>query len=229
MDWGTFFAAAGALIALGFAAGFSATFYALTVYLLSNHARGERLVYWMVLGMAIGKTLLLVVFHGFDPSFIADTFKTDTRRFILQNRIDLVAGCVFLALGLWLLYRARLPKKVKQKKPPRIGRVSPGGMVTVGVVNSVLGLSGPVFMYSVARVIIEADSHFAQSAVLYSIFLLTLAAPYLAVAWSWNRVPSAQRTINRFSTWYGKLDTRRPFAFLVLTVGAVYLTLGLLR
>lgn len=216
--------AGASLLGLGLVMGFSPSLYTVVLHLLTHEKRAATLIRWLVLGAALGATVLLFAFRAVDPSVIAADLRARTEEFLVRRSVDWVAGGVFLVLGLVQWRRARRPPS--PPRAPRAEDARPGAMVGIGFLNTMIGFSGPVTMYITGRVIRGASPHLLLDLPLYAVFLVGLAGPYLLAAWAWSAFPRGADAVQRGAAWMARQDIRPWTAVGLFLAGAVFLALG---
>lgn len=225
-------AAAASLLGLGLVMGTSPTLYAIVIRLLTSSTSGSRAtaaVRWMLLGVALGSTVLLLVFRVVDPRTLTFALRDDTEKLLVSSGIDLLAGLVFLVLGfreLRRLRRPRTPHRAKASRDPAHER-RPGRLVLMGAANALIGVSGMATMYVTGRVITGASHDLAIQAGLFGIFLVAVLGPYLALALAWERFPAFARLITRVLDRISATDTRPLLAAGLLAAAVAFLALGI--
>ncbi|WP_061225883.1 GAP family protein [Rothia kristinae] len=218
-------AAGASLVGLGLVMGFSPSMYAVVLHLLTTENRPARLIRWLTLGIVLGATILMFAFRAVDPDVLARLLEDRTRELLVRRGVDLAAGLVFLLLAAWQWHRSRRP--LKPHRPPSPGDARPSRMVLIGLANTFIGFSGPATMYVAGRAIRGAGHHHLWVEVLlYLVFLLGVAGPYLLAAWAWGAFPRAARAVRAGSAWAARQDIRPAVAILLAAAGVVFLVLA---
>lgn len=221
--------ATASLLGLGLVMGTSPTLYAIVVRLLSTSKRPAPSVRWMLVGVAAATTLLLLVFRVVDPDTLTAFLRDRTEKLLVNAGVDLLAGLVFLILGLRELRRLRLPRTPRR---PRAAsgvehETRPWRLVLVGAANTLIGVSGMATMYVTGRVITGASHDVAIQGVLFLLFLVMVLGPYLLLTWAWGRYPAFARAITRLLERLHAMDTRPLLAVGLLLGAVVFLALGI--
>lgn len=150
---------------------------------------------WISLGLAIGCTLLFIVYQFVDGAIVSTYLSSGVRAIVMQRWVDLVAGVLLLLAAGLLSWRARRGPTAPRPKPDRRHRPddsSPRTAAALGFANAFMGSSGFATMYVVARVVSVVGPDLALRALVYLTFIPTLVGPYLILAWSWNRWPDGR-------------------------------------
>jgi cytochrome c biogenesis protein CcdA len=224
-DLGRVLGAVLGLIGLGFTMGFSPTLYDVTLHVLGNDRRPQRLIAWMTVGLAVGSTLLLLIFRVVNPTSIIAYLRGDVEAFLVQRIVDLTAGVLFVLAAV-------VVDRVRRLRPYRMRKVhphdsGPRSMFLIGLANAVIGVSGIATMYVTGRVIAAASSATAVDVLYYLVFLVPLVGPYLVVGWVWERYPALSRGIARVHAWVVRRDFRPLLALALLVAGLVFIVLGI--
>ncbi len=111
------------LCGFGLAMGLNPALYASTGDLLARNIDVGRRLGWMLLGLALGATVLLLVFRSFDPTTLVTTLRGSLDTALLNRTLDLIVGTIFLVSATAvLIWRARVhdfPKKPTTGSKPR--------------------------------------------------------------------------------------------------------------
>ena len=214
------------LLGLGLVMGFSPTLYGVSLRVLTRASRPEPPIVAMVCGLAVGSTLMLVVFRGIDPNTWIDAARSDVEAGLIRRAVDLVAAVVFLAAGAVVLRRARRPRPTPTA-PETVPHEDRLRMAGVGFVNTFLGFSGFATMYVVGRILTGLSHDIAWQAVGYLPFLLTLMGPYLLAAWAWPRVPTAARRVTAVYGWVISRDLRPVMGWALVLAGLAFALIAL--
>lgn len=222
-------AASASLLGLGLVMGTSPTLYAIVIRLLTTSPRAFPAVRWVLLGVALGTTVLLLLFRVVDPRTLTAALRSNTEKLLVSSGIDLLAGLVFLAFGIRALLRLRRPRREHRPSAPAgvEHEQRPWRLVLLGGANAMIGVSGMATMYVTGRVITGASHDFAIQTLLYAVFLVMVLGPYVALTLAWQRLPAfahlITRTLDRIST----ADTRPLLAAGLLVAAIAFLALGL--
>ena len=214
------------VLGLGLVMGFSPTLYAIVLHLLARGRRAARAVHWLTLGVALGTTLLLVVFRTVDPQTLTAPIEDRAKELLVRRGVDLIAGVVLLLLAAveCLRWRTRPRPVPRPPKPQDVN--SPRRMVSLGMLNTVVGVSGPATMYVAGRLITGLSHHFAVEAVFYLVFLAAVVGPYWLIAWAWGRIPALSRTVERTTRRVAAQDPRPVLVLGLAAAAVVFLVLG---
>lgn len=211
------------LLGLGFVMGFSPALYAIVIHLLSARPNAERSVRWVVFGAAFGATLIGALMLVINPDAITTFIRSTADRLVVSTVLDATVGLIFLAVGVREWRRRNLPRQPKPPKPPR---TSPGALFALGVTNAVLSTTGLATMYLTGRVITGASTLAVVRVGLYAVFLVPLAAPYLALAWAWQRFPGKAAKLQDLFESVSSFDWRPVLAIGLMLAGVMFGALG---
>ncbi|MCT1591251.1 hypothetical protein [Kocuria palustris] len=126
------------LLGLGLVVGFSPTLYGVSLRVLMRASRPEPLIAALAAGLAVGSTVMLLVFRTVDPNTWIDAVRSDVEAVLIRRAVDLVAAIVFLAAGAVVLRRARRPR-ASQPAPSMVPHEDRLRMAGVGFVTTFLG------------------------------------------------------------------------------------------
>ena len=220
---------AGALVSvvgLGLVMGFSPTIYALVLRILTHHSHPARSVHFLTLGMALGTTLLLLVFRTVDPQTLTALIEDRTKELLVRRGVDLTAGVLLAVLAGVEVFRWRTRPRRIRTTPERQEVDSSRRMATLGFLNTVVGVSGPATMYIAGRLITGLSHHLAVQVVLFAVFLVAVVGPYWVITWAWEKVPGLSRTVERATGWVASQDPRPLLALGLAVAAVVFLVLG---
>lgn len=214
------------LLGLGLVMGTSPTLYAIVMKVLSSATDPTTALRWIMVGVGLGTTVLLLVFRVVDPETITAMVADRAEKLLVRRLVDLVAGAVFLALAVRALLRLRRPRRPPvPAAPPR--RERPGPMVLTGLANAVIGVSGMATMYVTGRVIASASRDLLVDLGLYAVFLVAVVGPYLVLGALWERFPALGRRITSLTERLAGIDTRPLLVIGLFLAAAVFLLLGI--
>lgn len=225
----TWIATVTSLLVLGLVMGFSPTLYGICLAYLVQGAPGRRAVAWISLGLAIGCTLLFIVYQFVDGTIVSTYLSSGVRAIVMQRWVDLVAGVLLLLAAGLLSWRARRGPTAPRPKPDRRHRPddsSPRTAAALGFANAFMGSSGFATMYVVARVVSVVGPDLALRALAYLTFIPTLVGPYLILAWSWNRWPRMATAITRAYDLVVHHDYHKLVIIGLLVGGVLFIGLG---
>lgn len=220
-------AAVPTLLGFGLALGLNPALYgALADSLARNQSVNARLR-WMILGLFSGATLLVIVLRTFDPRNLERILRGDAHAAILDRHVDLVVGALFLlgaaAAITWKLRSPKLP--VKAEKVPKAD-AKPLSFFTLGLTCSIVGFTTLPIMYLTGRVLEGLSDHLLLRVVGYCVFLIALAAPFVALAWIWSRFPKLSGRVSEVYKRVLHWDSRWAVAALLTVAGLVFLGLA---
>jgi cytochrome c biogenesis protein CcdA len=213
------------VVGLGIVMRLSPTLIALTLRVLTDATRAYRAVAFMLLGLTIGTTLILLILQVIDPHTFEAAISGDLRQLLVRRGIDLLAGAIFIIAAIVMGLRARRPPR--EKKPHRRLSGTPWEMTLLGLTNTLMGFSGFATMYAVARVIRAASGDDALKALTYVIFVAAMVAPYVLLAWAWRRLPSESAAVKRFFSRIAEVDVRPWATALTLVLGLAFVAMAI--
>ncbi|PPG35390.1 hypothetical protein C5E10_04025 [Pseudoclavibacter sp. RFBG4] len=215
------------LCGFGLAMGLNPALYAATGDLLARNIDVGKRLGWMLLGLALGATVLLLVFRSFDPTTLVTTLRGSLDTALLNRTLDLIVGTIFLVSATAvLIWRARardFPRKPKTGSKPR---ASAAGYFLLGL-GACVGFTTLPIMYLTGRLLHGLTADDPLRVVAYAVFLLALAAPFLTLAWVWTKIPSLAARVVGFYSRAADWDYRRTLAILLVLAGLLFLWLGI--
>lgn len=219
-----FAGAVASLVSIGVFMGFSPLLVAVSLGLLARVKRAIRALTFLLLGLIIGATFILLVLQVFDPRSLQAVLSNDVEKLAVRSSVDLTAGTLFLivAVIMWL----RLKKPPRPKKPPKELQGKPWEMTLIGFSDTVFAFSGFATMYVVARILRSISDDAAVRVLAYAIFVIAMVAPYVLLAWAWKRFPTISSAIVRFFSRVAAADYRPWAAGVTLLIGAIFVGLG---
>lgn len=220
-----FAGAALSLLGLGIIAGFSPTLVALVLRLLDLGANAKRAITYLLLGLVLGVTALLLLLQLIDPRSLETLVKSNVQKDLIHRSVDLVAAAVFLTAGLIMAMRVRAPRRPRKPQARRTGRS--WEMFLVGVTNPFIGFSGFATVYLAARLVRASADSDPLRLISFAIFLAAVAAPYIALAWAWQRFPQVAERITALFRRIAQIDLRPWASALALLAGLAFLGLGI--
>ena len=143
--------AAISLIGLGLVMGISPTTIAVSFRVLTDVPRAKRAMGFMLLGLILGATVILLALQVIDPHTLETLVSRDIEKVLVRHSVDLAAGALFLTAGIIMAVRLRRPPK--PKRPHRKPTGKAGAMVLIGISNTVISFSDFATMYIVARIV----------------------------------------------------------------------------
>lgn len=215
------------LVGFALAMGVNPALYGATADML---ARGKGVVTrltWMLVGLAVGATILLAVLQVFNPTSALTALRDHATHAVLNRWVDLIAGAMFLlfAVGVvwWRLTRPLPPPK--PAKPPKEGSAALS-YFGIGIGSAVIGFTTWPLMYLVGRVVSAVSEDLILRGAAYVVFLVALGSPFILLAWVWSRFPRATAKITGFYTRALHSDYRWVLAALLAVAGLVFLALA---
>lgn len=147
------------MVGLGVTLGLNPALYAATADALAQNTRVVARVGWMVAGLTTGATVLYLVLQSFDPTEFVSAAERRTTDAVLDRRVDLAAGAVFLsgaaAMGLWRVRRPTRPPHRTTAAAHARGWSS----YVLGVSCSIIGFTTLPIMYMTGRVADGVSDH----------------------------------------------------------------------
>lgn len=216
------------MVGLGVTLGLNPALYAATADALAQNTRVAARVGWMVAGLATGATILYLVLQSVDPTEFVSAAERRTTDAVLDRRVDLVAGAVFLIGGaLVATWRLRRPVRPPHRRAPA-ARAHGWSSYVLGVSCSIIGFTTLPIMYMTGRVADGVSDHPALRWLAYAVFLGALAAPFVLLATAWSRFPRTAARVNGLYTHVSGLDHRPVYAVVLAVAGVACLVLGVL-
>lgn len=216
--------AAVSLIGLGLVMGVSPTTIAISLRVLTEVPRAKRAMAFMLAGMIIGATLILLALQVVDPHTVETLVSREVEKVLVRRNIDLAAGIVFLIAGIVMAVRQRGPQKPKKPHKKPSGRA--WAMIVLGLSNTILSFSDFATMYMVARLVRAVSDDIVIRGVAFLIFLAAMIAPYVALTWAWKRFPRISDRISGFFTRITNADLRPWATGFVFLASLIFLAMG---
>lgn len=213
------------VVGLGVVMGLSPTLVALTLRVLTAVSHAYRALAFMLLGLTIGASLILLILQFIDPRTFESVVSGEVERLLLRRGIDLFAGALFVIAAVIMGVRARMPPRAK--RPRKQLRGTPWEMTALGLTNTLVGFSGFATMYAVARVIRAAGEDIALRGLAYLLFVAAMVAPYVLLAWAWRRFPTESARVKRIFSRLAEVDIRPWAAVLTLVLGLAFVAMGI--
>lgn len=211
------------LIGFGLALGLNPALYGATADTLARNQNVRARLTWLLTGLAVGATVLVLVLHGLNP---ADLMSTVQQRgdAVVENRIvDLVVGTLMLvgaaAMALWVGLVPEVPRKPARESDENS---APASLFLLGFSSAIVGFTTLPIMYLTGRLVASLSSDLVLRLVAYAVFLAALVGPFVVLAWLWSRFPAATQKVTDL---YGKVlawDSRRV-ACVVMAFGGLSL------
>lgn len=219
-----FAGAAVSLASIGVLMGFSPLLIAMSLNVLARVRRAIRALTFLLLGLIMGATFILLVLQVFDPRSLQAVLSNDIEKLAVRSSVDLTAGTLFIiaAVIMWL----QMKRPPRPKKPLKEPQGKPWEMTLIGFSDTVLAFSGFATMYVVARILRSVSDHDAVRVLAYAIFVAAMVAPYVLLAWAWKRFPTVSSAIVRFFSRIATVDYRPWATGLTLLIGVIFIGLG---
>lgn len=216
--------AAPALLGMGLMMGFSPALYSITFLALINDFPRIHIVRWIVLGIFLGASTLILLFRFVDPQNLIGTVHTEGAKLLLTHSIDIFAGVVLLLAGVVMWSRRKLPQRPHRVKGSHL---YPRKAVLEGYLNSSIGVSSVATMYLAGRLVSSVSHSPVEWICAYAIFVVSMVGPYLLIEASWNKYP---RFAHVMADGFHRLKTanlRGLYGVLLGAAGCVFLGLSL--
>lgn len=220
-----FAGAAASLVSVGVFMGFSPVLLAVSLRVLARVKHAIRAMTFLLLGLTIGATLILLILQVFDPRSLQTVLSNDIEKLAVRSGVDLVAGTFFFLAA--IIMGLRLRKPPRPKKPPKEPHGSPWEMTLIGVTDTMLGFSGFATMYVVARILVAVSDDGSVRVIGYAIFVAAMVAPYVLLTWAWKRFPKISSGIVRFFSTAAEADLRPWATAVTLLIGMIFIGLGI--
>lgn len=213
------FGAAVAAIVLGLVMAFSPTVFTLEIGALSA-ARSPRRIAAIVAASAVtGSTLLLIVLQLVSPGTFDSLWRGSVEPLLLQRGVDLVVGTVIVITGVVQWNRGRRTPAPATTSRHELDR--PRVLAGLVLVNTVAGSTALATVYLTIRTVDAAVQAWWGRALIYLVFLATVALPYLALGWAWVRMPDLTRHLESWTHRIASHDWRRHIGAGLIVVGAL--------
>lgn len=220
------------LFGFGLAMGLNPTLYAATADMLARNVKVSQRLAWMLIGLAAGATVLLFIFHSFDPTNIVAAFRGRVDAALVNRTVDVVVAAAFIISAvLVIVWKIRAPalraKSPKTSKTPKTSkpRSSAYGYFFLGI-SACIGFTTLPIMYLTARLITTLTTDVVLRPVAYGIFLIGLAAPFVALVWVWSRMPTLTERVTGFYAKAMAWDYRGALMVLLLLAAVLFLGLA---
>jgi len=227
-DLGRWAAALTTLAGLGLTLGLNPALYGATADMLAQNVRVVSRMAWMVGGLATGATILYLLLQGFDPTEFVTAAERGTTEAVLDRRVDLAAGALFLAgAAIIAVWRVRVPVRRVRPHPAR-SRAHSWSYYVLGVSCSIIGFTTLPIMYMTGRVADGVSDHPALRWLAYAVFLVALAAPFVLLATAWRHFPATAARVNGYYTRAIDMDHRWLYVGVLGVAGLACVVLGVL-
>lgn len=216
------------MVGLGLTLGLNPALYGATADMLAQNTRVPARMGWMVGGLATGATILYLLLQSFDPTEFVAAAERGTTEAVLDRRVDLIAGTLFLlgavAVAWWKL---RVPVRSPARRPVQ-ARAHSWSYYVLGVSCSVIGFTTLPIMYMTGRIADGVSDHPLLRWLAYAVFLVALAAPFVLLATAWIHFPTTAARVNRVYSHLIDMDHRWVYATVLAVAGVACLVLGVL-
>ena len=217
--------AAISLIGLGLVMGISPTTIAVSFRVLTDVPRAKRAMGFMLLGLILGATVILLALQVIDPHTLETLVSRDIEKVLVRHSVDLAAGALFLTAGIIMAVRLRRPPK--PKRPHRKPTGKAGAMILIGISNTVISFSDFATMYMVARIVRAVSEDIIIRGIVYLVFIAAMIAPYVLLTWAWNRFPTVSAKLSAFFTRIANANLRPWATALTLLAAVIFLAMGI--
>lgn len=214
--------AAGTLVVFGIMMGLHPTVYGATLNLLARGLKTRTYLTCLVGGLVSGVILMLLALLLVNPESYITALSGHINRVMLNRWVDLTAGIVFLVVAAGIIVW-KLVQPTLKAKPEETGKSGAAGGVYFGI-----GFSAPVFnpamwpvMYLVSRTLTSGSGNILLQVVGIVLFLVTVVAPFLLLAWAWSRFPGSTQKISDGYRRILAFDHRWWVAGVLAVMGAV--------
>lgn len=224
MGWAT---ALATLIGLGFSLGLNPALYGATADMLARNVPAVPRLSFMIGGLYVGATVLFVLFQSFNPTSFVSVLQGRLDTAIMTRTVDLIAGVVFVLLGvgvaIWAIRVKELPRRAPKQPKTNAHMLN---YFAIGVSSAIIGFTTLPIMYLVGRIVTSLGTLFVPRLLAYAVFLLALGAPFFAIAWVWRRFPQLTTRITEFYTRALRWDYRWFGAGVSVLIGLVFFALA---
>lgn len=214
------------LVGLGLTLGLNPALYGATADMLAQNVRVIPRMAFMVAGLATGATILYLALQSFDPTEFVSAAERQAAEAVLDRRVDLAAGALFLAgAAAMVVWRLRVPIRAPRTKPVK-SRAHSWSYYVLGVSCSVIGFTTLPIMYMTGRIADGVSDHPALRWTAYAVFLVALAAPFVLLATAWLHFPATAARVNGYYTRAIDMDHRWLYAGVLAVAGIACVVLG---
>ena len=216
------------LVGLGLTLGLNPALYGATADMLAQNVRVVPRMAWMVAGLATGATILYLALQSFDPTEFVTAAERNATTAVLDRRVDLAAGALFLAGAVAVaVWRLRVPVRRVRARATK-SRAHSWSYYVLGVSCSIIGFTTLPIMYMTGRIADGVSDHPALRWAAYVIFLVALAAPFVLLATAWLHFPATAARVNGYYVRAIDMDHRWLYAGVLGLAGLACVILGLL-
>lgn len=205
------------LIALGVAASFSPTLYALTAA-VSQSKKPAELLRSKLYGIVVGILFLAALFQFFHPDALVNVFNSTVTALVISTWFHIIIGAVFIASGV-----IRLQSPVVRETPaaPRTPTLS-GRWATasIGFLKTSFKLSAVASVFVATRIIFEASPLAIGRLLLFTVFIAAALVPFVGLYFLFKRSPRLiVKARARFARIRRSLGSSRVVAYASVFVG----------
>lgn len=240
----TWLAAVPTIVGLGLALGMNPVLYGATADTLARGRSVRSGLAALLAGVMTGATVLVLVVHGLNPANLVSRVQHRADAVVEDRAVDLVVGVIVLVAAGAIAVWTRLAPAPASDPTARDGAVGASGptphpapdspkyskatsLFVLGATSSVVGFTTLPIAYLVGRAVESVSSDPVFRLLVYAVFLVSLIAPFILLAWVWSRFPAATRkvtaTYDRMLAW----DSRLVAVVIMVIVGLILLALAL--
>lgn len=221
-------AAVPTLIGLGLALGLNPALYGATADSLARGVRVWPRLFWMLLGLCAGATVLVIALHSFNPDAWVSLVSGHVHAVLVNRIFDLIAGIAFLvAAASVIIWRIKRPTLQMHEKRAPSADAHPISFLTLGLSCSVIGFTTLPIAYLTGQVVIGLGPNPVLRGLAYLVFLVALVAPFVVLALVWSRFPKATARVTSAYTRALQWDYRWLTALILVLAGLVALAFAI--
>lgn len=198
---------------LGLVMAFSPTNVGVEIHVLATGS-DRRDVPRIVAAVMVGALALCVLPALVSEATLRAVWHGRVEELLAERAVDLVAGLLIAGAGLHQWRRAGEPRTPNRRPEDRV-------LFPFVLANTVLSASGAATAYLVIRLITGSGLDWWLWPVVYAVFLTAVAAPYLTLAWGWNRFPGVAAHVDAAVRWVAGHDWHRAVGAALVAVGAL--------
>ena len=219
------------LIGFGLSLGLNPALYGATADMLARKTSVPVHLGSMILGLYIGASALFLLLQAFNRTSFVSAVKQRAHDELFNRAVDLGAGLVFLVLAIviavWALRGPeRAPKPTKDTNTDNAQGSHPWTYLLIGLSSSVIGFTTLPIMYLVGRVTTSVTPHLLLRLLAFAVFLVALAAPFIAMAWVWRRFPNRANQVSELYARALARDYRWAGAGILAVCACIFFALG---
>lgn len=224
LSWTTTIAA---LIGFGLSLGLNPALYGATADMLARGLPVRARLGFMIGGLWAGATVLFLVLQAFNPTSLVSVIKHDAQDDLFNRTVDLTAGVVFLAIAGGIAVWSVSVRTIPAPKPkPAKNDARPTGYFFIGLSSAVIGFTTLPIMYLVGRMTTSLTPHLVPRALVFAVFLVALASPFVAIAWAWSRFPAYTDRVSALYTRALQRDYRWAAVVVCAAAGVAFFVLA---